>query len=96
MRQLYAGRLQQSDAADALVELRRVRSELAELPPAHVIWSFEDRTQHPPWGDHIAPDIDSLATYFVTAHGRDLIALLAEVFEALKEGEDRSARIVDY
>ena len=41
-------------------------------------------------------DIDSLATYFVTAHGRDLIALLAEVFEALQEGEDTSARIVDY
>ncbi|MDV3511943.1 Imm70 family immunity protein [Stenotrophomonas sp. C4297] len=96
MRQLYAGRLQQSDAADALAELHMVRRELADLPPARVIWSLEDRTQHPPWGDDIAPDIDSLATYFVTAHGRDLIALLAEVFEALQEGEDTSARIVDY
>lgn len=96
MRQLYAGGLQQSDAADALAELHRVRRELAELPPARVIWSFEDRTQRPPWGDDIAGDIDSLATYFVTSHGRDLIALLAEVFEALQEGEDTSARIVDY
>lgn len=96
MKQLYAGGLLQSDAADALAELHIVRRELAEIPPARVIWSFEDRTQHPPWGDHIAPDIDSLATYFVTAYGRDLIALLAEVLEALQEGEDRSARIVDY
>lgn len=96
MRQLYAGGLQQSDAADALAELHSVRRELAELPPARVIWSFEDRTQRPPWGDDIAGDIDSLATYFVTSRGRDLIALLAEVFEALKEGEDTSARIINY
>ncbi|WP_439450029.1 Imm70 family immunity protein [Stenotrophomonas sp. ATs4] len=96
MRQLYAGRLQQSDAAEALAELHRVRCELAELPPARVIWSFEERIQRPPCGDDIAPDIESLATYFVTAHGRDLIALLAEVFEALQEGEDTSARIVAY
>jgi hypothetical protein len=80
---------------DALAELHRVRRELAELPPARVIWSFEDRTQRPP-GNDIAGDIDSLATYFVTSHGRDLISLLAEVFEALQEGEDTSARIVDY
>lgn len=96
MKQLYAGGLLQSDAADALAELHIVRRELAEIPPARVIWSFEDRTQHPPWGDDIAPDIDSLATYFVTAHGRDLIVLLAEVFEALQEGEDTSVRIVNY
>ncbi|WP_263469147.1 immunity 70 family protein [Stenotrophomonas riyadhensis] len=96
MRQLYAGRLQQSDAADALAELHIVRRELADLPPARVIWSLEDRTQHPPLGDDIAPDIDSLATYFVTAHGRDLIALLIDVLEALQEGEDTSARIVSY
>lgn len=96
MKQLYAGGLLQSDAADALAEPHIVRRELAEIPPARVIWSFEDRTQHPPWGDDIAPDIDSLATYFVTAHGRDLIVLLAEVFEALQEGEDTSVRIVNY
>ena len=96
MKQLYAGGLLQSDAADALAELHIVRRELAEIPPARVIWSFEDRTQHPPWGDDIAPDIDSLATYFVTAHGRDMIVLLAEVFEALQEGEDTSVRIVNY
>ncbi|MBA0429915.1 hypothetical protein D7Y53_08165 [Stenotrophomonas maltophilia] len=96
MRQLYAGRLQQSDAADALAELHMVRRELADLPPARVIWSLEDRTQHLPLGDDIAPDIDSLATYFVTAHGRDLIALLIDVLEALQEGEDTSARIVSY
>ncbi|MFV7456514.1 hypothetical protein ACNPMX_17175 [Stenotrophomonas maltophilia] len=40
--------------------------------------------------------VDSLATYFVTSHGHDLIALLAEVFEALQEGEDTSARIINY
>ncbi|MCF3480435.1 hypothetical protein GUV60_10310 [Stenotrophomonas maltophilia] len=96
LNQLYAGRLQQSDAAAALAELHRVRRELAELAPARVIWPFEDRTQRPPWGDDIANDIDSLATYFVTSHGHDLIALLAEVLEALQEGEDTSARIINY
>ncbi|WP_108270533.1 Imm70 family immunity protein [Stenotrophomonas maltophilia] len=96
MKQLYAGGLQKSDAAIALSEMHVIRCELAELPPACAIWSYEDRTQHPPWGDDIAGDIDSLATYFVTSHGRDLIALLAEVFEALQEGEDTSARIVSY
>jgi len=73
-----------------------IRTELAEMPPAHAIWSLEDRAQRPPWGDDIAPEIDSLGTYFVTAHGRDLITLLIDVLEALQEGEDTSARIVSY
>ncbi|HDS1597194.1 TPA: hypothetical protein QEL30_002023 [Stenotrophomonas maltophilia] len=73
-----------------------IRRELAQLPPAQVIWSFDDRAQRPPWGEAIAPDIESLATYFVTARGRDLIALLTELFEELQDGEDDVARIVNY
>lgn len=96
MKQLYAGCVQKSDAATALSEMYVIRTELAEMPPTHAIWSFDDQAQRPPWGDDIAPDIDSLAAYFVTAHGRDLIALLIDVLEALQEGEDTSARIVSY
>lgn len=96
MKQLYAGCVQKSDAATALSEMHVIRRELAQLPPVQVIWSFDDRAQRPPWGEAIAPDIESLATYFVTARGRDLIALLTELFEELQGGEDDVARIVNY
>ncbi len=94
MKQLYAGCVQKSDAATALSEMHVIRRELAQLPPV----KSSGRSMIAPsarHGEAIAPDIESLATHFVTARGRDLIALLTELFE-LQDGEDDVARIVNY
>ncbi|MCW2066548.1 UNVERIFIED_ORG: hypothetical protein M2420_001901 [Stenotrophomonas maltophilia] len=96
MNKLYAGTLPREEATAALAEMRIIQSELAHLSPSRVIWSLEDRALQPPWGDDISTDIISLAGYFVTAHGRDLIGILTEVFEDLAEGEEDCAKIVSY
>jgi 2,3-bisphosphoglycerate-dependent phosphoglycerate mutase len=78
MRTLYAGRVAGEEAARAVAELDQIREELRAFPPADVVWSYEDRSQRPPWGDDIAPEITSLGDYFVTSDGRDLFAVLGE------------------
>jgi hypothetical protein len=35
--------------------------QLAEHPPSDVVWDVEDRSQQPPRGENISPDITSLA-----------------------------------
>lgn len=96
MHTLYGGTLPQKDGAGALAEIRIIRNELAHLPPDRVIWSLENRTLQPPWSSNISKDINNLADYFVTAHGRDLIMLLIEVLEELAGGGEACARIVSY
>ncbi|OJH80944.1 MULTISPECIES: Imm70 family immunity protein [Stenotrophomonas] len=96
MNKLYAGTLSREDGIGALAEMRIIQSELTYLSPSRVIWSLEDRSLQPPWGDDISTDINSLADYFVTAHGRDLIGILVEIFEDLAEGEEACAKIVSY
>jgi len=36
----------------------------------------EDLSKRPPWGDNISSDITSLANYFITNDGKDLIDVL--------------------
>ena len=95
MKKLYAGKLGQSDASAALVELDAVSNELAALPVSKVIWDIEDRTKAPPWGDNIADTITDLSNYFVTSAGRDLIATLREVLEELRDNGG-VAQVVSY
>ena len=92
---LYSGRLDASDATKARAELRIITDELTRLPPDRVIWDVEDRSARPLWGDNIAPDITSLANYFVTSTGRDLIQLLDEVLEE-QERSGGTAEVVTY
>jgi hypothetical protein len=88
MRTLYAGRIGGEDAARALAELEEVREGLREFAPSEVVWDYEDRERRPPWGDDIADTITSLADWFVTADGRDLIDVLHEALaHAARSGE---------
>lgn len=84
LNRLYAGELTQSDAGEALRELSQISSELSELPASKVIWNIEDPSCSPPWGENIADTITDLSNYFVTSTGRDLIFMLREIFEELK------------
>lgn len=85
LKKLYRGEVQQKDATTALDELEQIKTELAQLSPDKVIWDIEDRKKNPPWGNNISPDITNLSNYFVTSTGRDLIGLLTEVLEELRD-----------
>jgi hypothetical protein len=82
---LYRGKLVQSDAAAALMELDQIVRELSQLAPDKVIWDIEDRSKRPPWSDAISPDITSLADYFVTSTGRELMPMLRDCLEELRD-----------
>jgi 2,3-bisphosphoglycerate-dependent phosphoglycerate mutase len=82
---LYQGELQQKDAVSALAELNAVEMELATLPPGKVIWDIEDRSKAPPWGAKISSNITDLSNYFVTSTGRELIPMIRECLEELRD-----------
>ncbi|MBT2788637.1 MULTISPECIES: Imm70 family immunity protein [unclassified Halomonas] len=76
---LYQGELKTSLAEEAVIELQLIQQELSVLELDRVIWDIENISRQPPWGDDISPQITSLANYFITSTGRDLILTLLEV-----------------
>lgn len=78
---LYQGNLDASLAKSAISELRLVQSELVAFKPEKVVWDIENPNKQPPWSSNISPEITSLANYFVTSRGRDLISTLIEALE---------------
>jgi 2,3-bisphosphoglycerate-dependent phosphoglycerate mutase len=88
MNRLYQGELPAADSRKARSELEAIRRELVVYPPSAVVWDIEDRSQRPLWGDSIAPEITSLANYFVTSEGKDLFdVLFAALDEAARSGQ---------
>lgn len=85
MKRLYYGELEWQNVKYARRELEEIQSRLAEFPPSDIVWSFEDLSQRPPWGDNISEDITNLANYFVTSGGNDLITVMFEVFNEAEE-----------
>lgn len=85
LKKLYQGRLEQGDATQALEELDVITSELREFSPDKVVWDIENLESRPPWGNNISSEITDLSNYFVTSTGRDLIGVLRECFEELRD-----------
>ena len=85
MNKLYQGQLNAEDANEALVEVKAIQQALGRFTPDQVIWDIEDLNERPPWGDNISSHITSLANYFVTSTGRDLIGAIIENLEYLKK-----------
>lgn len=81
MGKLYQGNLDASLAKSAISELHQIQSELAAFKPEKVVWDIENPNKKPPWGNNISAEITSLANYFVTSTGRDLISTLIEALE---------------
>ncbi len=93
MNELYSGRLSHPQAGAAESELGAIREGLASFAPKDVVWDFENRVAKPPWGDAINPEIRSLADYFVTSDGKDLIDVLREASrEAIRVKKDVEIR----
>lgn len=89
---LYQGKLPTDQVVPARHELRRIRAELGDFQPRHVVWDIEDRAAQPPWGDEVAPGVTNLAEYFVTGDGEDLFDALDEQL-AYAEGQGVGAEI---
>ena len=85
LNKLYQGKLGSEDADLALKELETIYAELKKYPPDKVIWDIENMEAKPPWGDSISSDITDLSNYFVTSTGRDLIGVLKECLEELRD-----------
>lgn len=89
MRDLYSGRVAPGAAGAALGEIERLRKHLADHPPNDIVWDFEDSASKPPWGEKVSSQVSSLANYFVTSDGKDLLDILsAALTEALQSGHD--------
>ncbi len=80
MNDLYSGYLDPTQVAEAHRELLSIRDELSQFSPSHLVWDHENRAARPLWGDDISPEITSLANYFVTSDGKDLIDVLFRAF----------------
>lgn len=85
MNGLYSGRLEPGLLKEALLELAQIRRSLAAFPPSQVVWDFEDLTALPPWGSEISDEIQSLADYFVTSDGANLLDVLAGAIETASQ-----------
>jgi len=91
--EFYQGRISVENLEQAVIELQSIQEELSKHPPSAVIWDTEDLTSSPPWKSNISTDITSMANYFISSTGRDLFAILFEVFSHAIETK-RSVDIV--
>jgi len=90
---LYQGSLSPSEVTTAIDELNIIKKELGNYPPTKIVWDIEDRSKQPPWGSNISNDITSLANYFVTSTGRDVIKTILEALEYANE-KNKSVNII--
>jgi hypothetical protein len=81
MNELYQGRLEHEIVPLARNELIIVQRELSLHVPSDVIWDIEDLNLLPPWGSDISEEITSLANYFVTSDGENMISVIFRAFD---------------
>ena len=86
MEQLYQGlAITRETAPHALVEWRSIRAGLAGLPPSAVVWDIEQPGKAPPWGNKVGPQVTSMANYYMTRHGLNLVTDILENLECVVE-----------
>jgi 2,3-bisphosphoglycerate-dependent phosphoglycerate mutase len=85
MKELYNGRLPLDRVANAQRELETMRAELAQRPPEERVFAYEDPERPTPWP--VPPGAASLADCFLTAHGDNLLEVIAETLEDALEAE---------
>ena len=85
MNDLYGGSIQSSQHDDALRELKQIQQELGMIGPDEVVWEIDDPDVPPPWGTEVGPHVTSMAHYYVTVTGRNLIGEIFDNLASLKE-----------
>ncbi len=81
MNEFYEGYIKKNHIKFALSELDTITKELRRFSCDKIIWSFEDLSLSPPWGNRISSDITDLSNYFVTSEGEDFLTILKHAFE---------------
>jgi len=82
----YQGQaLTRETAAQALGEWRDAQAGLAALPPSAVIWDVEQPGIAPPWGVEVGSRVTSMADYYTTQHGLNLVTDILENLECVVE-----------
>jgi hypothetical protein len=72
-------------ATEALGEWRDVQAGLAALPPSAVVWDIEQPGIAPPWGGKVESHVTSMANYYITQHGLNLVTDILENLECVVE-----------
>lgn len=82
MNGLYQGRLQESDAKQALIEVQRVIEYFKNTSVDRLIWDLDDSTKVPPIDYDSMCDKSSLYSYFRSLSGRNIAAEIVDNIEA--------------
>lgn len=94
MKQLYSGELSYEKVDNAINELESIRESLKKLSKKQnkIIWDARDLTiEVPKWAMNTNNEVVTLANYYVTTDGRDLI----EVFLlALNDSKETNKNII--
>lgn len=88
MKQLYGGELSYKDVENAIDELKNIRESLKKLNKENnkIIWDARDLSiKVPEWAINPNNEVVSLANYYVTADGRDLIDVFLLALNDSKE-----------
>ena len=85
MKDLYYGKILIDSLDDAIIELSRIKDEFSRLKPESVIWSIDDLSIQPPWGNDISSDIADMSNYYVTSDGRDFFDVFLLALTTAKE-----------
>jgi 2,3-bisphosphoglycerate-dependent phosphoglycerate mutase len=85
MGKLYQGSLPAADVDAAILEAQAMKSGLMNLGPDMVVWDIDDLSLVPPWGKSVGTHVKSMAQYFVTSTGRNLMDEILDNLESLKE-----------
>lgn len=85
MGNLYQGLLHEKDVDAAQAELEKIKKGLEKLLPSQVVWDIENPEIKPAWLQEAGPHVSSMANFFVTTTGRDLLFEIADNLESLKE-----------
>lgn len=88
MKQLYSGELSYKDADIAINELKSIRDSLKKINKENneIIWDARDLTiKVPEWAINPNIEVASLANYYVTVDGRDLIEVFLLALNDSKE-----------
>nr|WP_286672474.1 Imm70 family immunity protein [Cohnella hashimotonis] len=72
MKKLYHEDMEKKYNLQLLEEVKAIQNSWS-ISPDDVVWDIEDLSKQPPWGEINDPSIMSLANYFSTESGPDLL-----------------------
>jgi hypothetical protein len=88
LKNLYRGSLPPEKIQDALEELHIIRDELSDYSLTKVVWDIYDLDKLPPVNFNPPTTVTSLAQYFITDDGKDMIEKMHEALMYAKQSDE--------